>query len=159
MYMTPKETLKQFFKDSDVVQSQEKIIDQASSEALEKKLGYALERDAVTFYIGKTGEKIDGYALLDHQIGKSQPITFMTLINPQGQVEQVEVLVYRESQGAEVRYERFLKQYTDKMAQDSLKVGRDVTNISGATMSVRAVTLGVKRALILWNYFYGDKSD
>jgi len=158
VYMTPKEALKQFFLSSDTVKADEKKLDKTALKQLEKTLGYKPSKDHYTFYIGRSGERIDGYAILDHQIGKTQPITFMTLINPAGQIEQVEILAYQESHGSEVRQGRFLKQYQGKDLSDPLRVSRDIKNISGATLSARAVTTGVKRALVLWQYFYGGKS-
>jgi len=114
IYLKPKEVLTQFFKDSERVVSDKKELTAQQKSELKQRLGYELARDSVTFYIGKTGERIDGYALLDHQIGKTQPITFMTLINSQGEIAQIEVLVYRESHGSEVRHQRFLKQFYEK---------------------------------------------
>lgn len=154
VYLTPKEALTQFFRDSETVISIKKPLSDADKAELKKRLGYALDRDSVTFYVGKTGDRIDGYALLDHQIGKTQPITFMTMINPQGKVEQIEVLVYRESHGSEVRQQRFLQQFYQKDLSAPLRRGQDIINISGATMSVNAMTIGVKRALLLWHYFF-----
>jgi Na+-translocating ferredoxin:NAD+ oxidoreductase RnfG subunit len=86
-----------------------------------------------------------------------EPITFITVISPEGTVRQVEIMVYRESIGSEVRDHRFLGQYKDKTAEHPLRVGKDVANISGATLSARAVSLGVKRALVLWDVFYGSR--
>ncbi len=157
VYMKPKDVLTQFFNNSEKVVSEKKQVGAIQRAELSQRLGYKFKEKELIFYVGKTGAKIDGYALLDHQIGKTQPITFMTLIGPKGRVEQIEVLVYRESHGSEVRHQRFLKQFYTKVSSDPLRRGRDIVNISGATMSVDAMTVGVKRALILWNYYFGNE--
>ncbi len=59
----------------------------------------------------------------------------------------MDVLVYREPYGGEVAYEAWRRQFRGKSAADSLRVGREIRVISGATISVNAITLGVKRAL------------
>jgi len=66
-----------------------------------------------------------------------------------------EILVYRESHGSEVHRKAFVKQYLGKTVKDPVMVGRDIKHITGATLSSRAVSKGVKKALILWNIFYG----
>src|SRR5437867_3928415 len=64
------------------------------------------------------------------------------------------VLVYRESKGSEVRMKRFNSQYEGKTVLDPIRINKDIINITGATMSVRSVSAGVKRALVLIDEFY-----
>jgi Na+-translocating ferredoxin:NAD+ oxidoreductase RnfG subunit len=88
-----------------------------------------------------------GFAEVGNVIGKDQPITFLVAIDPTDHLQDVDILVYREPQGGEVAYEPWRRQFRGKTAADSLRVGREIRNISGATISVHAVTLGVKRLL------------
>ncbi len=155
IYLKPTEALKIIFHESKEVVSEKKTLTDAQKLSIEKKLGSKLEKKEWTVYVARTGRKIDGYALIDHEMGKSEPITFLTAITPEGEVKAVEVLVYRESIGSEVHEGRFVKQYRGKKASDPIRVGQDIANISGATISSRAVTRGVKRALLLWEVFYG----
>src|SRR6185436_5607616 len=62
-------------------------------------------------------------------------------------LKDVDVLVYREPQGGEVAYEPWRKQFRGKTAEAPLVVGKDIKNISGATISSHSVTLGVRRTL------------
>jgi FMN-binding domain len=80
-------------------------------------------------------------------IGKDQPITFLAAVDPQDRLKDVDILVYREPYGGEVAYEPWRRQFRGKTAADSLRVGREIRSISGATISVHAVTLGVKLLL------------
>ncbi|MCB9773359.1 MAG: FMN-binding protein [Nitrospiraceae bacterium] len=41
-----------------------------------------------------------------------------------------------------------------KNAEDPIRINRDIINISGATMSVRSMSAGVKRALVLAHELY-----
>ena len=47
----------------------------------------------------------------------------------------VEVLVYRESRGSEVRRSRFLRQYRGKDAGDPVRTNRDIINVAGHRLS------------------------
>ncbi len=159
VYLKPKEALKVLFKDSEVVRSEKKELSKKERKKIEKKLRSSLSRSSYIFYVGKTGSHIDGYALIDHQAGKTRPISYIVLIGSTGKVEQVEVLAYRESHGSEVRHDRFLSQFQGKGGGDVDRLDRDISNISGATLSVRGITLGVKRALVLWDFFYGESPN
>jgi Na+-translocating ferredoxin:NAD+ oxidoreductase RnfG subunit len=80
-------------------------------------------------------------------IGKDQPITFLVAIDPDDQLRDVDVLVYREPYGGEVAYEAWRRQFRGKTAEAPLQVGQDIRSISGATISVNSVTSGVRQAL------------
>lgn len=155
VYLKPAEALKLVFRESEEIVAGPKVLSADQKEKFKQELGYPPTKDQWNFYLAKTKGKVEGYALIDHEIGKTEPITFMTAILPNGEVKSVEILVYRESHGGEVHESRFLKQYLNKTGSDPLKVGQDIANITGATLSSRAVTKGVKRALILWQIFYG----
>jgi Na+-translocating ferredoxin:NAD+ oxidoreductase RnfG subunit len=93
------------------------------------------------------GDSLLGFAAVRNVIGKDQPITFLVAIDPTDRLKDVDVLVYREPYGGEVAYEAWRRQFRGKSVADSLRVGREIRAISGATISVHAVTEGVKRAL------------
>ena len=90
-----------------------------------------------------------GFAAVGNVLGKDQPITFLVAIDPADRLMDVDILVYREPYGGEVAYEPWRRQFRGKTAADSVRVGREIRSISGATISVQAVTLGVKRLLAL----------
>jgi len=94
-----------------------------------------------------TGDSLLGFAQVGNVIGKDQPITFLVAIDPANRLKDVDILVYREPYGGEVAYEAWRKQFRGKRAADPLQVGRDIRSISGATISVHAVTAGVRRVL------------
>lgn len=88
-----------------------------------------------------------GFAQVGNVLGKDQPITFLVAIDPADRLKDVDILVYREPYGGEVAYEPWRRQFRGKTAGDSLRVGREIRSISGATISVHAVTLGVRHLL------------
>lgn len=98
-----------------------------------------------------------GYALVTEEKGKYRPITFMVGITPDLRVQDIAVMVYRESRGGEVRSKRFLAQYAGKRATDPLQVNRDIINVTGATISVRSINAGVHRVLLLATAAFGGR--
>jgi Na+-translocating ferredoxin:NAD+ oxidoreductase RnfG subunit len=158
VFLSPEEALKIIFKDSKEVHKEDHKLDEAAQKKAQDLLGYVPPKDRYTFYLGKTDGKVDGYALIDEQVGKVLPITFIIRLSPEGKVQTVEVMVYRESHGGEVKSKRFLRQFENKDLNEELRLQGNIVNISGATLSSRALVIGVRRAIVLWNIFYGNSA-
>jgi Na+-translocating ferredoxin:NAD+ oxidoreductase RnfG subunit len=88
-----------------------------------------------------------GWFILDRVVGKHEFITFALALDPTGAVKDVEILDYRESYGDQVRGAAWRAQFSGKRHGAPLKLGQDIRNISGATLSSKHVTDGVKRLL------------
>jgi len=75
-----------------------------------------------------------------NEIGKYQPITTGIIINDEA-VERLKVLIYRESHGWEVRHDFFTDQFRGlTLSQKSHRLSDRIDGISGATLSVNALT-------------------
>ena len=96
--------------------------------------------------ISKAGA-LQGFAQVRNVKGKDQPITFLVAIDSANALKDIDILVYREPHGGEVAYEPWRKQFRGKSSADPLVVGKDIRNISGATISSHSVTLGVRKTL------------
>jgi Na+-translocating ferredoxin:NAD+ oxidoreductase RnfG subunit len=95
------------------------------------------------------GGALLGHVMVDEVIGKHELITYAVGIGPDGAVRSVEILDYRESRGGEVRDPRWRAQFKGKRSASALRLDDDIQNISGATLSCRHITEGVKRLLEL----------
>lgn len=81
------------------------------------------------------------------EIGKEMPITVGVAIND-GAVERVKVLVYRESRGWEVKSPAFTAQFSGAKLAEGQRLDRHIDGISGATLSVRALSRLTRLALL-----------
>ncbi len=82
------------------------------------------------------------------EIGKYDPITLGVVIED-GRIESVEVLIYRESRGWEIRLPVFMEQFRGATVDSTMDLDRDIDGISGATLSVRAVRRTARLVLVL----------
>ena len=82
------------------------------------------------------------------EIGKEKPITTGIVVN-NGRIELVKVLVFRESRGWEVRHDFFTEQFKQAGLNKDHRLDQAIDNISGATLSVRAVEKLARIALLL----------
>jgi hypothetical protein len=88
-----------------------------------------------------------GWFIVDEVLGKHEYITYALGLSGSGAVKQIEILDYRETYGYEVREASWRQQFVGKTASAPLKLDADIRNISGATLSSRHVTEGVRRLL------------
>jgi Na+-translocating ferredoxin:NAD+ oxidoreductase subunit G len=96
----------------------------------------------------KTGEFI-GWLIIDQVLGKHEFITYATGLTPNGKVQGIEILTYLETYGYQVRNAEWRQKFVGKTIADPFDLNVDIPNISGATLSTRNVTNGVKRLLAL----------
>ncbi len=104
------------------------------------------------------GDRRLGRAIEVEEIGKHRAITLVIGIDPELRVAGVAVMVYREAYGGEIRTRRFLDQYRGKGETDPLMPSRDIRNITGATLSARAVGRAVKKAIAVLEVIGDDPS-
>jgi len=110
----------------------------------------AIERDSgVRVFAGslRAWKADDGYFFVDSVIGKHDLITYAVALGADGAVRQVEILEYREAYGGEVRNAHWRAQFVGRHHGDAVQAGRDIQNISGATLSCQHVTDGIRRLL------------
>jgi Na+-translocating ferredoxin:NAD+ oxidoreductase subunit G len=148
-YYSTRAILTAFFPKSERVTYQTFVLDPSLRARIKQRLGYAAPHDRYTIFIAQTQGRVDGYAVIDDELGLHQPITFATRLSSHGMVERVEIMVYREPRGDEVRDARFRKQFEGKTAQDPMRLDRDIDAVSGATVSSASMAVGVRRAAVL----------
>ena len=110
-------------------------------------LAAALPVGADTVLRVTRADSLLGFAIVRSVKGKDQPITVLVATDSSDRLKDIDIVVYREPYGGEVAYEPWRRQFRGKSAHDTLEVGRQIRSISGATISVNAVTAGVRRAL------------
>ncbi len=93
-------------------------------------------------------DKQNKTAWILEEIGRDKPIT-VGLIVKNNKIEQLNVLIFRESRGWEVKYPFFTDQFKDSSLTMDNKLDRNIDGISGATLSVNALTKLARLALYL----------
>jgi Na+-translocating ferredoxin:NAD+ oxidoreductase RnfG subunit len=122
------------------------------AESIKRVYGPATTVDSVlvdsvqVLRVAKAGALL-GFAEVRNVKGKERPITYLVAVDSAGATRDVDILVYREPRGGEVANEAWRKQFRGKTAADPLQVGKDIRNISGATISSNSVTRSVRQAL------------
>jgi thiamine biosynthesis lipoprotein ApbE/Na+-translocating ferredoxin:NAD+ oxidoreductase RnfG subunit len=159
VYYTKDEAVQAMFPDADEVVEIRRVMSASEQKAIEKALRRKLKEGGYLTFVGLKDGKVDAIAMVTHEVGKIQPFTFMVGVEPDGTVRDVLVMIYRESQGAEIKRERFRKQLRGKSRNDALRINQDVVNITGATLSCNAICSGVKKILVAADLLYWSKGE
>jgi hypothetical protein len=154
VFLTEDEALKVLFPKSERIRRDIIRLTQEKKTLIEERIGWKFPEESFDVLIGETGTEVDGYAMVQNTIGKHKPMTYIVGVDPTGACTDVELLVFREARGSEVRTKRFNVQYEGKTVHDPIRINKDIINISGATMSVRSFSAGVKRVLVLVDEYY-----
>ena len=88
--------------------------------------------------------------IVDEVVGKHEMVKYALAINANGTIKGIEIMEYVESYGYEVAEASWRNQFTGKGADATLKLNKDIKNISGATLSCKHVTDGIKRLMVMY---------
>ncbi len=154
VFMSEEEAVKIMLPKSQRIRKEVLRLSPDQKALVESRIGWKFPEEEFEIYIGETGATVDGYAMVHNTIGKHKHMTYMVGADPRGYCTDVELLVFREARGSEVGRKRFNSQYEGKTVLDPIRINKDIVNISGATMSVRSISAGVKRVLVLIDEFY-----
>jgi len=146
-YLTISEAQKICFPKADRFENQSVELNKEQIKTLEKNSGSKMVGKTVSYASAHQGTNFLGVTILDRVLGKHELIDYIVGVSAEGKVLQIEILEYRERYGEQVREDKWRNQFKGKSASAPLKLNEDIYNISGATISCRHVTEGVKRAL------------
>jgi len=112
-----------------------------------------LDRD-FNFYVASNAGKIIGYVAEDAVPGKWGLIHYMMSISLEGKVLSVMVLDYSEKRGKPIAKRRFLKQFKGKSVKSKIRLNKDIRGITGASISSRGMTKGVRKMVHVFSEIY-----
>ena len=91
-----------------------------------------------------------GYFIVDEVLGKHEYFTYAAALGAQGEVLRLELLTYSETHGGQVQRREWLKQFEGKKFGDRVELLHGIDAISGATLSCKHVTEGMRRLLAFY---------
>ncbi len=108
-----------------------------------------------TFTITKEGKPI-AYAILVSRVVRTKDAAVLYMISPKGVIENVEIIAFNEPPEY-TPTKAYVEQFKGKTDQDTLRVGKDVPTVTGATMGARNVTDGARLALAVFDLLFKEK--
>lgn len=126
-------------------------LDKDTAREIRKASGIKVRILEVPLWEVSENGKPTGYFIVDEVYGKHEFITYALALDTGGKILQIEILDYRETHGSQIRFPQWRAQFTGKTIADPVELESDIQNISGATLSCRHVTEGVKRLLATYD--------
>ncbi len=150
VYLSRSEAIEQAFPDADRVTDRTFVLDDTQSSAVEKLARAKLDSKLVTVYTGYKANEVLGHALIDIHTVRTLPEAFMVVITPTGEIRSLRMLAFYEP-GEYEPPTRWLGQFHNEALSEELQLRGKIHGIAGSTLSARAVTSGVRRALALYD--------
>ncbi len=155
-FKTPQQALKDAFPGAKI-EVKNIVLSKQQVEKIEKLSGVRLSSRLVSWYIAKRGDSVVGYAYIDSHIVRTHPEVVLYTLTPDGRIDIVEVLAFNEP----LEYmpdENWLKLFKGKsLGPDTLRLRRDIPNMTGATLTSRAITDNTRKVLAMWQVIFGGE--
>ncbi len=149
VFMSRAEALELAFPAAERLEPLRFALDDAQARQVEALAQAPLESRIVTLHAGRRGDALLGYALIDVHTVRTLPEALMIVLDPQGQVRSVRVLAFHEPSDY-LPTEGWFSQFEGRELAPDLQLKGRIHAIAGATLSARAVTRSVRRALALY---------
>lgn len=154
---TVEEALSSLLSGAREIKEEIKVLSQEQKKSIADRVGIkldpVLDRE-FHFFIGRDNGYVIGYAVKGTVKGKWGPIHYILSLDPEGKILDVMVLEYSERRGRPIAKRRFLKQFVGKTIEDRIKLKKDIRGISGASISSRGMTDGIRKLVYIFNEFY-----
>lgn len=145
---------------SEVLFSYEKImIPDSVRNKIEQSTGQPFYQSTIICWRICREDSTLGFALLDNVPGKALPITFLIVTDANGRIKKCAVIAYREAYGGAVGSSAWLDQFIGRDSRSGFTVGSQIDAISGATISVHALTHGIRKLTMLCETFIITRAD
>ena len=149
VFLSKREALEIAFPGAERVDEESVLLGEEQALRIESLSRAPLESRLVRIYRGYRGSELLGYAFIDVHTVRTHPEAFLVVLTPEGEVRSLRVLAFHEP----LEYmptERWYEQFHAKNLEAPMRVGGDIHGIVGATLSARATTRGVRRALAFY---------
>ena len=149
------EALKLAFPDADQIEKKQVFLSIDQKSEIEQIAKEKIKSRFYVFYVAKKGDNYLGSALIETHILRTKTETVLYVIDTNGCLKQAEILAFYEPSEYKPG-NKWMKLFNHKDINDSLRVGKDIPNITGATITSYSFTQSVKRVLAIYEVAFPD---
>ena len=148
MYSSREETLQRVFPPPATVERKTYFLTAKQQEEASRRAQARVDSALVVAYVGQKGGELLGTAFFDTHMVRTMPETICVVVLPDGSVGSVEVLSFGEPEDYLPR-PAWLRLFERRKLDGELSVGRGLANVTGATLTTRAIAAAVRRVLAI----------
>jgi len=149
VFMKRDEALKAAFPDASEIEKNEIFLSPEESREIESVSKSKNDSKLYIIYEAKKDNKTTGYAIIDTHKLRTKTETVMFVINPDGTLRQTEVLALFEPPDYQAG-NNWIELFEGKTAEDGMKIGKDIPNITGATITANSLAQATRRILAVF---------
>jgi Na+-translocating ferredoxin:NAD+ oxidoreductase RnfG subunit len=148
--LTQQEALRLAFPEPATIERQTAFLAEEERATADDLAGPDVEVDqrVVTYYVGMEGSTPLGVAYFDAHRVRTLPEVLMIVVTPDARIDRIEILKFQEPPDYLVP-ESWLGQFSGRELTEELSVKGAIVNMTGATLTSRAVTYAARRVLAL----------
>lgn len=155
-FKRPEQALSQIYTGSQI-EVRNITLTREQMEEVQRISGVKLESRIASWYIVKKGGQTIAYGYADIHRVRTHPEVVLYTITPDGRLDVVEVLAFYEP----LEYmpeDQWLRLFAGKqLSKDPIRLRRDIPNITGATLTARAITDNARKVLAMWQILFGGQ--
>jgi electron transport complex protein RnfG len=148
VFMTQAQALEQAFPSAHI-ERHALVLTPGQVQAVQRRARVKLDTRLVTAYAAWRGDTLAGTGFFDSRTVRTMPGVFLVVVAPDTTVGRVDVLAFHEPPDY-LPPPRWLGLFARHRLDDRLRPRGDIRNLSGASLTTRAVTESVRLALALY---------
>jgi FMN-binding domain len=149
VFMNREEALKTAFPGADKIEKTDLFLNDEQVKEIESLSKSKLDSKLYIVYEGKKGDGTLGFAIIDTHSLRTMTETVMFVMNVDGTLRQAEILAFFEPPEY-MAGNNWIALFYGKSAQDSLRLGKDIPLITGATITSNFLAQAVRRVLAVF---------
>jgi len=152
--ISPIDAMRHAFGDQSAVTKKNTLLTASQAAAVSRQAKMKLSTKIYRLYTASVGDKSVGYGILITRKVRQKDAAVLYMITPEGRIGAIEIIAFNEPPEY-MPQPTYLEQFKGKDARATLRVGKDIPTVSGATLSARNVTDGARLALALFETLIG----
>ncbi len=149
VFMKRDEALNAAFPEASEIKKNEIFLSSEESREIESVSKSKNDSKLYIIYEAKNGNKTLGYAIIDTHTLRTKTETVMFVINPDGTLRQAEILAFFEPPDYQAG-DNWIELFEGKSAEDGMRMGKEIPNITGATITANSLSQAIRRILAVF---------
>lgn len=157
IYYSKNEAMELAFGKEATVEVLSLFLEASEVERIEKLARVKLDSALFSFYVGKQGGKVLGYAAIESHTVRTKPETLLVVLTPEGKVKAIHTLAFHEPPEYQPPQRWYEQLYQRELAQ--LSFNTDIQGITGATLSTRSALNISRKVMAVFQIMVKNKQN
>ena len=157
VFLKRTEALKLAFPEAAEFEKNQVFLNSDQVKEIEKIAKAKLDSKLYIFYAAKKDNETLGYALIDTHTLRTTTETVMFVINLDGSLRQAEILAFFEPLDY-MPGNKWMNLFNNKPLDQSMRVGKKIPNITGATITTNSFTSATRKILAIFKVALLEKN-